>query len=97
VGNVDEGETAIQTALREAEEELGEPIPNYDIKNEVVSTRGKEGDKIFAVFLVQISPRQTNFPSKAKQRTRRVQVVFPLQASRSPESAPDCRDVVTRS
>jgi len=68
-GNVDEGETAIQTALREAEEELGEPIPNYDIKSEVVTTRGKKGDKIFTVFLVQISPqdKQTFRPKLNKE------------------------------
>eukprot|EP00210_Caulerpa_lentillifera_P001324 g1274.t1 len=55
-GNMDKDETPIDAALREATEELGKPIPNHVIKAEIRTIRGKNLDKLFTVFVVEISP-----------------------------------------
>lgn len=55
-GNQEKGETPIATALREATEELGQVIPNYSIKAEISTMRGKNRNKKFIVFVAEISP-----------------------------------------
>ena len=54
-GNLDAGETAIAAALREATEELGQRVPNYSVNSEITTMRGKKIDKLFIVFVVEIS------------------------------------------
>ncbi len=55
-GNLEENEEAIEGALREAREELGQDMPNYTVKGEIRTIRGKRLDKLFTVFVVEISP-----------------------------------------
>lgn len=56
-GNIDEGETPIDAALREAVEELGKPMSDYTIKAEIRTVRGKNRHKVFTVFVVEISTK----------------------------------------
>lgn len=54
-GNTKDGEAAITTALRESTEELGKPIPNYTVKTQINTFRGKDLTKSFIVFVLEIS------------------------------------------
>lgn len=54
-GNQDNEETPIETALREAREELGIDLPSYKVKKEISTLRGKNNNKTFVVFVIEIS------------------------------------------
>ena len=57
-GNLEENETAIEGALREAREEIGIDMSSYIPMSEIRTIRGKRLDKLFTVFVVRISTEE---------------------------------------